>query len=156
MFVVDFRCRKHVIRYKLSCFHLTHVIYALLAIIPSHLCVFFTESDGDFSSMSSQLSSPAAALKRIVPAPDSSYVKKKKADDDIAIAIEKHSTNFNIIMDKITQCLETPASVTTQQNQSEDSLFMSVSAALAEVPKENRLSCIIEVLQVVQKYIKAK
>lgn len=155
MFVVEFRCRKLFIRYKLSCFHLTHVINVLLAIIPSHSCLLFTGSDGDSSSMSPQFSSPAAPLKRIVPAPDS-YVKKKKVHDDMAIVIEKHSTNLNRLTDKITQCLETPASVTTQRNQPEDSLFMSVSAALADVPKENRLSCIIEVLQVVQKYINDK
>ncbi|CAL1681092.1 unnamed protein product [Lasius platythorax] len=107
-----------------------------------------SESDGDNCP---SMSSPSRALlKRTVPAPDSFYTKKKKVQDSMAIVIEKHSANLNMLTDKITKCLKSSPSPT--ENQPEDSLILSVSAALTRVPEEKRLSCIIEILQIVQKY----
>lgn len=135
------------------------MISVLLVIISCNLCVFFTESDGDNSSSPIspvQLSAPSTpTLKRIVPAPDSSYIKKKKIQDNVAV-IDIHSKNINLLTDKLTKCLESSVPPTTQQNQPEDALFLSVSAALLGVPQEKRLSCIIKILQVVQKYTMKK
>lgn len=98
----------------------------------------------------------SATLKRTVPEPDFSYTKKKKIQDDMSSAIDKHSRNISLLTDTLTKCLESSAPLTTQQNQPEDALFLSVSAALTQVPQEKRLSCIIEILQVVQKYTMKK
>lgn len=107
--------------------------------------------------MGSPLSTPATSKKkRIVPAPDPSFRKKTKLQDDMFIAIEKQSANLSTLTDKITKCFDSSVPSTTQINQSEDSLFLSVSAALARVPQEKQLSCIIEILQVIQKYIVEK
>lgn len=134
------------------------MISALLVFISYNLCVLFTGSDGDNSSspMSPLQPTTSATLKRTVPEPDFSYIKKKKIQDDMSSAIDKHSRNISLLTDTLTERLESSAPLTTQQNQPEDALFLSVSAALTQVPQEKRLSCIIEILQVVQKYTMEK
>lgn len=106
--------------------------------------------------MSPPVPSPAASLKRTVPAPNISYIKKRKVQDHMAVVMEKHSANLNMLTDKIAKCLESPDPPTTQRDQPEDALILSVPAALAQVPQEKRLACVIEVLQIVQKYTTEK
>lgn len=67
--------------------------------------------------------------------------------------IQEQSANLNILTEKITKCFESSAPSTSEMNQPEDVLFLSILATLARIPEEKRLSCIVEVLQVIQKYI---
>ncbi|XP_024881969.1 uncharacterized protein LOC112461110 [Temnothorax curvispinosus] len=96
------------------------------------------------------LMNPSSSLKRTVPIPDFFYTKKKKTHESVACAIEKHSSNITALTEMVTQRLQGPTFRT--QNKPEDSLFLSVKAVLARVPEEKQLQCIIEILQIIQKY----
>ncbi|XP_071562008.1 uncharacterized protein [Temnothorax nylanderi] len=107
--------------------------------------IYSTDSDGDtVPSMS------PSSLKRTVPTPDNSYIKKKKIQENVCSTIEKHSSNITALTEIVNDRLHPTRR--TQQNQPEDALFLSVSAALCTVPQEKRIKCVIEILQVVQKY----
>ncbi|XP_077276110.1 uncharacterized protein LOC143904958 [Temnothorax americanus] len=107
--------------------------------------IFSIESDGDtVSSMS------PSSLKRTAPTPDNSYIKKKKIQEIVCSTIEKHSSNIKALTEMVIDRLHPTHK--TQQNQPEESLFLSISAALRTVPQEKQLKCVIEVLQVIQKY----
>jgi len=69
----------------------------------------------------------------------------------VAIAIDKYSDKLSILTDKLNKCLKSLTPLMTQRNQPED-LFSVLDATLARVPQNKKLSCFIEMLQVVQKY----
>lgn len=101
---------------------------------------------------SPQLTSTNSKKKRIVPPPDHSFKKKKKIQDDMVTTIEKQSANLNTLTDKITKCFDNFVPSTSQLNPPEDPLFLSVSRALARVPRDKQILCIIEILQIIQRY----